>query len=50
MRITAAVVESKGASFALQEFEVPFQIIRGDWSERERAAREAIENLVSSRA
>ncbi len=35
---------------ALQEFGVPFQIIRGDWNERTRAARAAIDNLLSSRA
>ncbi|MGZ7078707.1 MAG: AAA family ATPase [Thermoanaerobaculia bacterium] len=32
---------------ALQEFEAPFHIIRGDWNERELAARTAVQVLVS---
>jgi NadR type nicotinamide-nucleotide adenylyltransferase len=35
---------------ALQEFGVRFHVIRGDWKERERVAREAIDSLLSSRA
>jgi len=30
---------------ALQEFEVPFHIIRGDWNERQRLAKELIDAL-----
>ena len=31
---------------ALQEFEVPFHIIRGDWNERQRLAKELIDALL----